>query len=301
MIASRSEKIASAVKDVFDLGKSIKKPSTLQYVNPVNSKTGLPPVVAGSFTVRIIMYILASILVILLFLLAIDHWVTPILIRSPGDGGYISVPGTDTSQVYWPDTSKVADITIGIPTDLSGNLGTTLIEGQTNYSITMDVLIDNELSQNLGNDANNVPLQRTLFILGSTLSTPTLKVTLDNILNDIHITAVGTDGSLQSITLENVPIHTPFRIGLSKSASVMEGYLHGKLVMTRNLKVPAKVPIGGDKIFSTTNIKTIVNNNEVVLSRGIKVINVRLFGDTIYPSEMLGRMGDLCAVGLFSK
>lgn len=301
MNVSRSEKIASAVKNVFDIGKSIKKPSTLQYVNPVNSKTGLPPVVGGSFTVRIIMYILAGILLIGLFLLAIDHWVTPILIRSPGDGGYIPIPGTDISQVYWSDINKVLDITIGTVSDASGNLGTSVIEGQTNYSITMDLLIDNELSQDLGNDANGVPLQRTLFILGPTISTPSLRITLDNSVNDIHVTAIGTDGSLQSLTLENVPIHTPFRIGISKSASAMEGYLHGKLVMTRTLKVPTKVPTGGDKIFSTANIKTIVNGKEVVLSKGIKVINLRLFGYTVYPSEMSGRMGDLCAIDLFSQ
>jgi hypothetical protein len=284
----RYDKIAEVMKNVTNLGKSIRKPTGLQFLQPGQGVAGLPHAVTGSFTVRVLLYGVATILFVGLILLAIDQWVTPIFERSPGDGGYIPVPGTDTSQLYWQSTKDVKDLTIG--TDSSGNSYATVIEGQANYSITMDVLINNEFPQNLGKDANgNVISMRSFFVIGPTVLSPVLSVSLDNSTNTIYITVADSNGSPQTVVIDNVPIHTPFRIGISKSTSIMEGYLNGLLVRTRPLKTTTILPSTGNKIFSAANI---INNNNV-LSTGIKVRNLRFFGYTVPPTEMKGRMGDL--------
>lgn len=303
MDVGRTQKIANVVKNITNIGKTIKKPTTLQYAAPTEGlakAAGLPQPVQGSIVVRIILYLIAGILAIGVILLAIDQWITPIFERSPGDGGYIPMPGIDTSQAFWKDTANVTDITLGtvVPSTTAppGSvaavkpLSTTLLEGQSNYALTMDILIDNEFPQELGKDVsgNNIP-QRTFFIIGPDVLHPILSVNLDNSINRIIITAADSRGEIQSIVIDNVPIHKPFRLGISKSSNAMEGYMNGLLVKTRQLKTTTILPGTGDKIFSTANI---INNNNV-LSTGIKVRYLRIFGHSVLASEMKGRMGDL--------
>lgn len=303
MDVGRTQKIANVVKNITDIGKTIRKPTTLQYAAPTQGlakAAGLPQPVAGSTAVRIILYLIAGILAVGVILLGIDQWITPIFERTPGDGGYIPMPGIDISEAFWRDTANVKDITLGnvaaSPTAAPGStaaivpLSTNLLEGQANYGLTMDILIENEFPQTLGKDASNNPIpQRTFFILGPDVLNPTLSVNLDNSVNTLYITVRDSDNAPQSIVIENVPIHKPFRLGISKSPSVMEGYINGLLVKTRPLKTTTKLPTTGSKIFSTANII----NNTNVLSTGIKVRYLRIFGYTVSASEMKGRMGDL--------
>ena len=301
MDPSRSERITDIMKNITGLGKSIKKPATLRYIQPEDaSRLGQP--VAGSQVVRILMIGLASLLLIGVILLCIDQWVTPIFQRTPGDGAYIPVPGMDPSELFWDKSTNVTDITIGMsdsaarspPGSAGANaLQTSVIENQGNYSITMDILIEDEYPQDLGSDATG-NIQRTFFVLGYTNGsgslpfTPALTVRLNNSQNTCVITAYDQNSQLQSVVIENVPIHTPFRIGISMSPYIMEGYLNGLLVKTRQLKTSTRLPITGSKIFAPANILV----NQRVVSKGIKVRNVRCFGYTVTPSEMKGRMND---------
>jgi hypothetical protein len=105
---------------------------------------------------------------------------------------------------------------------------------------------------------------------------------------------IDTRGNFQSCVLDNVPIHKPFRIGFTKSISVIEGYLNGKLVKTINLRSRNLIkPTTGDLIYAPSNIKTGRGSDVKSLSKGIKVMNLRLFGYVVSPNEMLGRMTDL--------
>ena len=60
---------------------------------------------------------------------------------------------------------------------------------------------------------------------------------------------------------------------------------------TRRITSIPKPPSSGDKIFATSNIKT--GSPPILLSRGIRVLNVRAFGYVVPSSEMKGRMSDL--------
>jgi len=291
MDVSRAEKISEVMKNISGLGKSIKKPTNLKYNVPTQGSR-LPEPVAGSQVIRILMILIASLLLIGIILLGVDQWVTPIFQRKPGDSGFIPVPGIDESELYWPDSKGVSNIRIGtVAPDASGlkPLSTNVIENQGNYSITMDIIINDEYPQALGNDVNgNVITQRTFFLLGPSVANPTLQVSIDNLTNTAIITAIDTNKLVQSIQIDNVPIHKPFRIGIAKSSYIMEGYLNGLLVKTRQLKTNTILPGTGDTIYTPANI---INNGNVV-SRGIRVFNVRLFGYTVTASEMKGRMTD---------
>ena len=119
MDVSRAEKIADVIKTTTQLGKNIKKPSTQikpsLILNKPIGEARLPPAVEGSGVLRILMYAVAGLLLIGLILLGVDQWITPIFQRVPGGSGYIPIPGTDMSQVYWTTPSQVANITIGTP------------------------------------------------------------------------------------------------------------------------------------------------------------------------------------------
>jgi hypothetical protein len=61
--------------------------------------------------------------------------------------------------------------------------------------------------------------------------------------------------------------------------------------MSRKLKNHPIPPSTGSVIFATSNI--VKSNPEIVISSGIKVLNVRAFGYSVPPTEMYGRMSDL--------
>ena len=296
MDISRADAIADIMKTTKQLGKNIKKPILSNRMPTIMGQLGpsrLPESIRGSGVLKIIMYIVAGLLLIGLILLSVDQWITPIFIRTHGGRGYIPIPGTDLSQVYWKTSDDVEDIFVGTPVPPTVTpgapktippLSTTVIEGQSNYSITMDVYIKDDPPQNFGTDN-----MRTFFMLGQSVTTPTLTVSIDNSKNSAYITSYNASNQQESAIIDNVPIHKPFRLGLVKTPYALEGYLNGKLVMTRQQRSANKIPTLGDKIFSPANIKV----GDKVLSENIKVLNIRTFGYSVSPSEMQDRMDTL--------
>jgi hypothetical protein len=288
MNASRADKISEVLKNVSNLGKTIKTASGIKNQIAPNAPDAIGQPVQGSGFVRILMYIVAGILLIGIILLGVDQWITPIFQKSPGAPGYIAIPGTDKSEVYWSKAADVKDIIIGTPPpSVNGTppLSTVVLEGQTSYSITMDVLIKDEYPQDIGTGQT----QRVFFTMSQTVNNPSVRVSLENEKNTVIITCFDANGLQQSVKIDNVPIHAPFRIGLTISPYLMEGYLNGLLVKTRQLNSPPKPPTTGDKIFAPSNIVL----NSKVMSTGIGVLNVRCFGYSISAAEMKGRMNDL--------
>lgn len=292
MDPSRAEGIAGVVQNIKGLGKTIKKPSTLKLVMPGQGVRLAEPV-EGSLWLRVLMYVCIGLLVLFLILFVVDQWITPIFQRTYGDAGYIPVPGVDPTELLWNTPLNVHDVLIGTPISLSAEqiasglpkpLNTHLIEGQANWSLSMDILIKDEQPQS-GNT------RRIFFVGGTTPTSPFLIAWLDNSVNTLHVTMYDSNSTEQSVYIDNVPIHTPFRLGIAKTTSSLEGYLNGLLVMTRQLKTTTKLPASGDKLFSTSSLTS---------STGIKVLNLRVFGYTTESSEMKGRMFDLADISLFN-
>ena len=295
---SRADKISEVLKNVTNLGKTLKSATGLKAAVAPNAPDAIGQPVQGSGFVRILMYVVAGLLLIGIILLGVDQWVTPIFQKSPGAPGFIAVPGTDTSEYYWPKAAAVRDILIGVPPPSASANGqtpplfTTVLEGQSSYSITMDVMIKNEYPQELGTGQN----QRIFFTMSQTVDNPSLRVSLDNEKNTVYITCFDSEGLQQSVKIDNVPIHAPFRIGITMTPHLMEGYLNGLLVQTRQLNSVPKPPTTGDKIFAPSNILI----NSKVMSKDISVLNIRCFGYQVPASEMRGRMDDLSEKSSFT-
>ena len=313
MDQSRAERAAAAMKNIETLGKEIRKPSALKSATikgPTKlSPTGIPEPIAGSGFLQVIMYIIAGILVIGLILMVVDQWITPIFQRTPGSPGFILIPGSDTSEVYWENPKQVVDITIGVPPNADPNapspytnppVYSSLIQNASSYSITVDVVIEDEFPQNLGSDALAPTRHRRFFMIGPSTDLPTLSFNLDNNKNTVYIISHDTNNNIQTAIIDNVPIHVPFRIGIVKTQLLLEAYLNGLLVKTIPLRSTTVNPASGDTIYSTGSITHGVDPNKAFLSKGIKAMNLRLFGTAITPAEMRARMGNLLSLGSFS-
>ena len=53
-------------------------------------------------------YLVLIIIVVMLLLILVNYTVTPIFRLNPGEKGFISLPGSDDSVLYWQDPTKVA-------------------------------------------------------------------------------------------------------------------------------------------------------------------------------------------------
>jgi hypothetical protein len=313
MDISRAERIAKLAETTKKLADTVKKPSGANAKPvapaaaavvpkvPVQVPAGvapLPPSLPGTWFIQILMYLVAGFLAIALILLAVDQWITPIFQRVPGGQGYIPIPGADKTLVYWTTKNEIANVIVGPspPPPTTRTPGTAqpqtlyspVIEGQANYSITMDVYIDDAYPQTL-TGANP---RRIFYSSGPSLTSPSMIAWLDNTKNTAYVTSFTTETPSQEETVifENVPVHTPFRIGIVKTPYIVEGYLNGLLVMTRQLRASTSRPKLNDIIFAPANI---IDSNNVVLSKGIEVMNLRTFGYSASSSEMKGRMSDL--------
>jgi len=304
MDESKGDMISKLRKSVEALGRNIKTPSILQRqgILPPDPKNSIGVPVGGTGVVRVLMYFIAGLLVVGLLLLGVDQWVTPIFQRSPGSAGYIPIPGTDLSQNFWLTPASVQDIVVGTPappTVVPGApapppvLSVQVIEAQTSYSLTMDVLIKDEYPQQLGNGQT----QRVFFTMSQSVENPSLRIGLDNSKNTVYITCFDSNGLQQSVILDNVPIHVPFRVGVVISPYAIEGYLNGLLVQTRQLNTTPIAPTSGDKIFAPSSI--VIGGK--TLSNQIKVLNMRAFGYSVPASEMKGRMDDLFTKEQFTQ
>ena len=292
MDASRAQKIAQVLKDTKTLGKEIGKPvggpaAAAASRAAIEATSRLPTGTMATTIMKYVMYFIATLLAIGLLVLAIDQWITPVFKRLP-----YTLPGIDKTQAFWSNSSNVKEIIVGSPPVVGSSTNTycSVLEGQPQYGISIDIKIEDEfpqesLKQEIIND-------RIFFIIGS-VSSPKLQISLDNSINTVYIKSFS--GLLRenpkTVLIENVPVHSPFRIGVVVKPTYMEAYLNGKLYSTVK--------------FATTNTALALVNQDRVLppsaitmsnkayGAGIKVMNFRAFGYVPSAEELLSRMNDL--------
>jgi hypothetical protein len=299
MDASRAQKIAQVLKDTRTLGKDIGKPAAA--VRAATEATSRLPIGSiGGTVMKYLLYLIATLLAIGLLVLAIDQWVTPIFKRLPP-----SLPGIDKTQVFWTNTSSVAPILVGTPPPDSTPSVTTpyvsILQGQESYAFTADVLINDEFPKTLAGEVND----RIFLTVGTSpfsLNTSKIEISLNNTVNTVKVTVfTGSIRAIESAEIENVPIHTSFRIGVVKTPTYMDVYLNGKLYKTRKLLGTSAAIATGDTIYPPSSIRLTLGSTTTTLSTGIKVLNFRAFGYVPEPSEMLSRMNDLIPTASFSS
>jgi hypothetical protein len=331
----RAKIAANALKEIETMGKKLGKPATVVNAKAATAPSaptkvnaaGISEPVAGSGLLQIVMYTIAGILVLGIVLMVVDRWFYPIFKVDPGAPGFVIIPGTDTSDQFWTKRQDVRNIRIGTSnvdtTVVPQPLSSIVLEGKTSYSITMDIFIDE-------NQFTNIPpasqFNRTFFMIAPAptgdkqlVTDPgvVIKAELNRDLNKVQIVCMGTSGLIQTAVIDNVPMHKPFRIGIVKTLYSMAAYLNGELVQTIKIKSISD-PVAGQSstlnpgtngtsyviapqniVGDTASPPSVTNSSVLSLSKGIQVLNLRLFEDNISPSEMKARMSDLTDVSEF--
>jgi hypothetical protein len=304
MDAERTARIGNVLKSVATLGKNIKQPVAPAGAPGVagavpNIKKALTEAtsrlpVASSGWIQIGFYILAGLLAIAIILLGVDQFITPIFQREPGGKGYIPIPGTDTTQVFWETYRDVKAIPVRSADPNVASASN--LENRDRYAISMDIYINDEYPKDLPANQN-----RDFFVLGPSASAADRKfqVSIDNNKNTLYVKFfVGSERNEATLVIDHVPIRKPFRLGIVVNGLIGEAYLNGKLVKSMRLGSVPIVPLSGDSIQnpSDLNVGTSPVRNT---ADGIKVLNLQVYGYAPTPEELLARMNTLTRASSF--
>ena len=190
----------------------------------------------GSSTGSILVYVATIGIILTIILFLIHYTLYPIFSLQPGDPGIIPVPGFADNQAFWKPTGSVTTFT-----DLS-DIATKVQTNTYNYSFSLDISIqDPYVSMNngysvifsRGGTVNSSP-EANSSIKGS-VSNYNVAIALAPGNTDLVVSVLNSDGNPDNILIPNVPVKTPFRIGVVIMSTVFEVYLNGKLVSTRKL------------------------------------------------------------------
>jgi hypothetical protein len=189
---------------------------------------------------RILSYLLAILVIVLVILIFIHFFITPVFKVKPGAPGIIPIPGTDDGTLFWNTTSA------GIIQDQ--NLPISGIS--SNYSLIVDVFVENPLQFSTtpriiltrGALLNEKPTGDTLL---GTFGYYNIVAALLPDTNDLIVSTLNSANNMENVVIPNVPVQTPFRLGVILMDNALEVYINGKLVKTRTLLSPPK-DIKGD-------------------------------------------------------
>lgn len=275
--------ISSSASSASSFFSSISVPSTdgiKQQLSTVN--------VYGSL-LKIIAYLGAIIVVILIILLFIHYFVTPIFVFKPGNPGIIQVPGFDDGQLFWSDGTTPA-ITDGMSKAQSYG-----------YSLILDMFIQNPYIM------TGAP--RILFRRGATArkthyaTASEFSGVVDNYNLIIGLVSNNTDlivsvlcnnngaDVVENLIIPNIPIQTPFRIGVVIMQHALEVYINDKLSKTKSLMYTPK-DVKGE--FNTAFIDA--GEQNIAKLRNLKIWNRILTSSEIkYATPALSTVTEFAA------
>ena len=233
----------------------------------------------NSGVIQYLFYFIILTILILLVLVLVHYLVTPIFITRPGAKGYIPLPGSDDSALYWKTPQETVPIK-----DVNTPIGNSI----QNYSFTLDIQVDNPTA--------NTQSPRVLFVRGAELKPfngtysdqDTIQkliqdfnviVYLDRLTNDLNIcvqtVSSGTkDVFLENILVPNLPIRKAVRLGVMIGAKVLEVYVNGWLARSVTYTNPLRAVVG--------DFQPPVGS---VVATTARVSNLRLWNRPLSPSE----------------
>jgi hypothetical protein len=217
----------------------------------------------------ILAYILAIGIVIVVILLFINYFITPIFRFRPGGPGIIPIPGFDDGKLYWTNTSPGQILNKDLPI-------TSLFYG---YTVNLDVFVENPLQF--------ATTPRIFFSRGAVRkekpSGDSILGALDNYnlvaslladTNDLLVSVLNKDNNQENVVVPNIPIQEPFRLTMVVMEQALEVYINGKLIKTRKFSAPPK-DVKGD-IYPTSGIEI----------NAIKVHNLKIWSRILSVSEI---------------
>lgn len=182
-----------------------------------------------SIWVSVAGYILAIAIILAIILLFVHFTIRPIFQFTPGGAGVIPIPGFSDSKLYW---KKAKDVAILNETAM----GINAIPIQ-NWSFTLDIFIKNPTTLQSG----NIPIFQREELLTTTPTGPgrsNVHVFLVPGTNDLIVGVTNAVNNVEDVVLSNVPVQTPFRVGVVILDVAMEVYVNGRLMKTRTFDAP---------------------------------------------------------------
>lgn len=176
-------------------------------------------------------YFLAIVAVIIVILLTIHFLITPVFQFTPGGPGIIPVPGTNDGTVYW---SSFPMDTI-IQKTVLGSIS-------SNWSMSTDIFIEEPFIPPSRTGSTRVIIERSSGLLGGSYN---LRVALLPNTTDLRVSLLNSVNNEEFIDITNIPVQTPFRLGVVILDRVMEVYINGRLYKTLALMAPPKTEAGG--------------------------------------------------------
>jgi len=236
----------------------------------------------NSGVIQYLYYFIGLLIVILLVLVIVNYTFYPIFRTAPGGKGFIPIPGSDDSKLFWVTSTMVNTI----------KEGTTPVSGlYQNWSYILDIQVDNPTA--------NTGAPRILFSRGEQpikLTTPfrdndtILKILpkfntviyLDKLTNDLYIsiqTLSSTNSTqkqvlVESIPIANIPVRKSVRIGVMIASNVLEVYVNGYLVRSKTF---------------TASVRNITGDfhppSDPIVSSTARVKNLRIWNRTLTSAE----------------
>jgi hypothetical protein len=219
--------------------------------SPFGSSTGSSYSGPSSSIGQIGTYVIAVLIILLVIVLFVHFFITPIFRFRVGDvKGIITIPGFDDGVLFWTNSNvgQIKSIDLPIPQLAFG------------YSMILDIFIENPMQFSTR--------PRILFTRGATIRDPmltgdTLMGMLENYnlaialladTNDMLVSVLNKDNNMENVIIPNIPVQEPFRLGVVVMEHALEVYLNGYLMKTRKFLATPK-DVKGD-IFPASGIQT---------------------------------------------
>jgi hypothetical protein len=195
-------------------------------------------------------YFLAVFIILLVIVLFVHFFITPIFRFHTGDvNGIITIPGFDDGVLFWTNANvgQIKSIDLPIPQLTFG------------YSMILDIFIENPMQFSTrprilftrGATVRETPTSNTLLGL---LENYNLAIALLPDTNDMIVSVLNKDNNMENVIIPNVPVQEPFRLGVVVMEHALEVYLNGYLMKTRKFEATPK-DVKGD-IFPASGIQT---------------------------------------------
>jgi len=262
-------------------------PSSYSGTTNYTTETGV-----NSGVIQYLYYLILVIVIVLLVLVIVNYTLYPIFRTVPGGKGFIPIPGTDDSKLFWLSSQSIQPI---------HESKTPVAKLVQNWSYLLDIQVDNPTA--------NTGAPRILFLRGSaqkpaktfTESDTILKIApdfntaiyLDKLTNDLYVaiqtiasskvsSTTGTSASkniskqvfVETIPIQNIPVRKSVRIGVMISSNIFEVYINGYLIRSKTFTAPVREITG-----------SFYPPSDTILSNTARVKNLRIWNRTLSPAE----------------
>lgn len=224
----------------------------------------------GDYSKQIISYLLAIGIILLIILIVVHFFITPIFSYQPGSPGIFVIPGLDEGVLFWNKTY----------TGLLPNNTLPIQNLSSAYSLNIDIFIQDphvhfsthpRVLFRRGGRVRPSPTGNTLLGL---LDNYNLACALLPDTNDLIVSVLNVDNNTENAIISNVPVQEPFRLGIVLMNHAMEVYINGHLLKTRTFISPPKSVLGD--IYPMSGIE----------ANMAKLRNLKIWAKQLTSSEM---------------